>query len=282
MKIPPHLQKYLTHYLEEDMPWGDVTTHDMGITGHQSQFEIVNKSPEGVVCGLEIASFLLKDVTQDLTFECQDGDCIQQNQVVLSGKGETASLLSRERLLLNILMRLSGISTQTRRMVDRVEGFDIQICATRKTTPGFGFFEKYAVEVGGGLSHRMGLSDGYLVKNNHIAACGGVREALTRLHKRKHHLALEIEVRDIYEFKQAIEFKPDIILCDHFSHEDLQTAIGLVSGSHIKLEVSGNITLQNIKNVALHGIDFVSSGALTHSSASLDFSLWLKNSNATT
>lgn len=278
MKIPHHLQKYLHHYLEEDMPWGDVTTRDMGIATHKSHFGIVSKSEEGVVCGVDVAEFLLSDVADHIEKHCIDGDKISKHRPVLSGVGETASLLGRERLILNIMMRLSGIATATRQMVDGVEGYGIEICATRKTTPGFGYFEKYAVEVGGGLTHRMGLSDGYLVKNNHIAACGGVKEALTRLRRRKHHLSLEIEVRDIYEFRQALEFGPDIILCDHFSHEDLQSAIALVSGSPVKIEVSGDITVKNIKKYVMHGIHYISSGALTHSAAALDFSLWLKNS----
>ncbi len=273
MSLPLHYQEALKQYLLHDMPWGDVTTEDLSLRGHKSNIRIISKG-EGILCGLMFAPYMMACGCESLQLHAKDGNSVSTGDVVLEGSGCTEELLGRERLTLNLLMRLSGVATLTRKFVDKAAPHNIKVCARRKTTPGCGTLEKYAVEMGGGLSHRMGLSDGYLIKNNHIAACGGVKATMDRIQQhRRHHLALSIEVRDLNELKTALDFAPQVVLCDHFSPEILQEAVTIVRHTNTKIEVSGNVTLENIEQYLVPGVSYISVGALTHKVSAVDFSM---------
>ncbi|MFZ5729736.1 MAG: nicotinate-nucleotide diphosphorylase (carboxylating) [Phenylobacterium sp. RIFCSPHIGHO2_01_FULL_70_10] len=229
----------------------------------------------GVVSGLACARLALQTLDPEARFETQvgDGARIAAGAVLARAEGNARAVLSAERTGLNLLGRMSGVATLTRAYVDAVEGTGARIVDTRKTTPGLRQLEKYAVRCGGGVNHRFGLDDAILIKDNHIAACGGVAEAVRRAKAFAGHLMkVEVEVDGLDQLEDALRHGPDVVMLDNFSLADLRTAVGLAKGRAV-LEASGGVTLETVRAIAETGVDVISVGALTHSVMSLDIGL---------
>ncbi|MBC7167944.1 carboxylating nicotinate-nucleotide diphosphorylase [Phenylobacterium sp.] len=229
----------------------------------------------GVVSGLACARLALQTLDPEARFETLvgDGARIAAGAVLARAEGNARAVLSAERTGLNLLGRMSGVATLTRAYVDAVEGTGARIVDTRKTTPGLRHLEKYAVRCGGGVNHRFGLDDAILIKDNHIAACGGVAEAVRRAKAFAGHLMkVEVEVDGLDQLEDALRHGPDVVMLDNFSLEDLRTAVALAKGRAV-LEASGGVTLETVRAIAETGVDVISVGALTHSVMSLDIGL---------
>ena len=254
--------------LREDLGAGDWTTDSLIPPDYQTQCTIFAQA-EGVLCGVEIARrvFLWLDSSARFEDAMEDGAHLAPNARVLVIAGYTHALLKAERTALNFLQHLSGIATRTRQFVDAVAGTGAQIVDTRKTTPALRLLEKYAVRVGGGRNHRVGLYDGILIKDNHLAALGGdIAEAVRRARQHTHHLlAVEVECTTLAQVEQAVVAGADGILLDNMPLEMLREAVRLAKGRVRFLEASGGITLETVRAVAETGVDFISVGALTHS-----------------
>ncbi|TET66578.1 MAG: carboxylating nicotinate-nucleotide diphosphorylase [Candidatus Zixiibacteriota bacterium] len=290
-------EKYLDGLIDvaltEDVGVGDVTTAAVVPKGRKGLAEVIARDG-GVIAGLEFTQNLFKKLEKELKIgtELQDGQKIQEGEVVLTIEGELEPILRGERVALNFLGRLSGIATLTSKFVERIKGTKSKILDTRKTTPGMRLLEKYAVTVGGGENHRFGLYDMILIKENHLAASGGIEAALraARLYvdeyegqtKGRHSLKIEVEVKNTEELKEALKFSPDIIMLDNFEVEEIKEGVEIVKRSEVekgeapKLEVSGGVNLKNVREIAETGVDFISVGALTHSPKTLDFSLLIR------
>ena len=260
--------------LKEDITSEDITTNSVMPAYKLGEVELICKE-DGVIAGLEVFKrvFELLDQNTEVTFNCKDGDKVTNGQKLGSVKGDIRVLLSGERTALNYLQRMSGIATYTRKIADLLEGSKTKLLDTRKTTPNMRVFEKYAVKVGGGYNHRFNLSDGILLKDNHIGAAGGVKEAI-RMAKAYAPFVrkIEVEVENLAMLKEAIEAGADIIMLDNMSVEDMKEAVRLTAGK-AETECSGNVTKENIARLIDIGVDYISSGALTHSSPILDLSL---------
>jgi nicotinate-nucleotide pyrophosphorylase (carboxylating) len=230
----------------------------------------------GVVAGLSCARLALAELDPAATFEAmaQDGERVEPGQALARVEANARALLGAERVALNLLGRLSGVATLTRAYVDAVAGTRAQVVDTRKTTPGLRALEKYAVRCGGGVNHRFGLDDAILIKDNHIAACGGsVAEAVRRARAAAGHLMkVEVEIDGLDQLEPALEHGPDVVMLDNFSLEDLAEAVRRVAGRAV-LEASGGVNLQTIRAIAETGVDVISVGALTHSASVLDIGL---------
>ncbi|MES2896154.1 MAG: carboxylating nicotinate-nucleotide diphosphorylase [Pseudomonadota bacterium] len=229
----------------------------------------------GVVAGLACARLAVAALDPTARFEtlAADGDRVHPGAVLARVEGNARAILSAERTALNLLGRLSGVATLTRAYVDAVAGTKARIADTRKTTPGLRHLEKYAVRCGGGLNHRFGLDDAILIKDNHVAACGGVGEALRRARAAAGHLMkIEVEVDGLDQLEEALPFAPDVIMLDNFSPDDLVRAVALTAG-RVVLEASGGVNLQTVRTIAESGVDVISVGALTHSAPVLDIGL---------
>jgi nicotinate-nucleotide pyrophosphorylase (carboxylating) len=260
--------------LEEDIGSGDVTTQitlpeDLNLIG-----EIVARE-DGIVGGLEIVGLVFQLVDGPVEMACHvaDGDFIATGQTLAKVRGPGIGILSGERVALNFLQRMSGIATLTRRFVDAVEGSKAVILDTRKTAPGLRVLDKLAVKLGGGENHRFGLYDMVLIKDNHIAAAGSITQAVNKVRAGgAEGLAIEVEVTSMGEFQEALALRPDRIMLDNMTLQDMARAVALASGQ-VELEASGNVTLENVADIAATGVDFISIGALTHSVRALDISL---------
>lgn len=229
----------------------------------------------GVVAGLACARMAVLALDPIASFEAMvaDGDEVQPGDVLAKVEANARALLSAERTALNLLGRLSGVATLTRAYVDAVAGTGARIADTRKTTPGLRHLEKYAVRCGGGLNHRFGLDDAILIKDNHVAACGGVGEALKRARAAAGHLMkIEVEVDSLSQLEEALPHRPDVIMLDNFSLEDLRKAVAMTGGA-VTLEASGGVNLQTVRGIAETGVQVISVGALTHSASVLDIGL---------
>jgi len=262
---------------KEDIGDGDHTTlscipHDL-----EGRARLLVKQ-DGILCGVELAKkiFAKFDPTLKMTQYLHDGDAIKKGDVAFVVEGKTISILQTERLVLNFMQRLSGIATQTHEYVKLLEGTGTKILDTRKTTPGLRLLEKYAVKVGGGENHRIGLYDMILIKDNHIDYAGGVTAAITKtkeyLKAKGKNLKIEVEARTLDEIKEILNFDIDRILIDNFTPEETKTAVALINGK-CKTESSGGITKESIRAYAEAGVDYISVGALTHHISSLDLSL---------
>ncbi|HEX5776537.1 MAG TPA: carboxylating nicotinate-nucleotide diphosphorylase, partial [Caulobacteraceae bacterium] len=230
---------------------------------------------DGRIAGLDCARLAVKALDPAATFEVvtPDGSDAAPGAVLARVEGNARALLSAERVALNLLQRLSGVATLTRAYVRAVEGTGATITDTRKTTPGLRALEKYAVRCGGGVNHRFGLDDAILIKDNHIAACGSVAEAVSRARAFAGHLMkVEVEVDGLDQLAEAIAGGPDVIMLDNFSLEDLRTAVHMVAGRAV-LEASGGVTLETVRAIAETGVNVISVGALTHSAPALDIGL---------
>lgn len=260
--------------LQEDIGRGDITTEATVSRNAVATAEILQKSA-GVVCGLPVAAMVFKFITPDVQFamEVEEGSFSTERRVVARLEGSAAAILSGERTALNFIQRLSGIATASRKATQLVEDTKAQVIDTRKTTPGLRVLEKYAVRVGGATNHRAGLDDGFLIKENHIRAAGGITPAVTSAQRRAAPgQVVEVEVTSLAELDEALAAGAKLILLDNFSTALMRAAVANAEG-RARLEASGGITLDNLVEVARTGVDFISLGALTHSAGVLDFSL---------
>lgn len=258
--------------LQEDMPAGDVTTDSLGLGSREGRARLMAKE-DLVLSGKEAFAATLKlvDPSIQCNWQYQDGDFIWAKQTVATLSGPLQSLLKAERTALNFLGRLSGVATLTKCFVQKVEHTGCRILDTRKTTPLFRDLEKMAVRHGGGYNHRLNLSEGVLIKDNHIRAIGGVQLAIRKL-RAKTSLPIEVECENLEQIELAVGEKVSWILLDNFSDEDLKLALTKIPSS-IKTEASGNMSLERVKQVAEMGVNAISVGALTHSAPTADFSL---------
>jgi nicotinate-nucleotide pyrophosphorylase (carboxylating) len=268
----------LQRALAEDIGDGDITSECTIPETLWLEGRFVARA-EGVIAGLEIAGMVFRLLDQSVQIDplAEDGQSVQPMQTLARLRGPGRALLSGERTALNILQRMSGIATQTRRYVQAVKGTSAVILDTRKTVPGLRSLDKMAVRIGGAMNHRNGLYDMALIKNNHIAAAGGdLGEAVRRVRQANLGSRLvEIEVRSLEELSQALTLPVDRIMLDNMTIAQLRQAVALTAGS-IPLEASGGITLGNVAEIASTGVDFISVGALTHSVIALDISLWIE------
>lgn len=259
--------------LDEDLGSGDITSNGTVPPGMLCRGRIIAKSAS-VIAGLFMVERVYAAVDSNVTVEklVAEGARVARGTVVCQLEGPCRALLGGERVALNFLQRMCGIATLTARFVRAVRGTGASIMDTRKTTPGLRMLEKYAVRVGGGRNHRMGLYDAILVKENHIVAAGSVDEAIRRLRKEAPDRVLEVEVRSIEELVLAVEYGADIVLLDNMSVTEVEKAVKLVRG-RVELEVSGGVTLKSVRQLALTGVSRISVGALTHSAPAADLSM---------
>lgn len=260
--------------LHEDLGLGDITTESCVPADAKSSGSFIAKE-DGIICGLEIAAgvFRYLDSGVKMDFCVSDGDFVERGNIVATIAGPSRAILSGERLALNLLQRLSGIATVTRRASGEIAGFKTRITDTRKTTPGLRTFEKYAVRTGGGSNHRFGLFDGILIKDNHIKAAGGIREAVLMARERAPHtMRVEVETETLEQVSEALDAGADIIMLDNMATELMAEAVKLIDGRALT-EASGNMDRRSLREVAETGVDFISIGALTHSVKAMDISL---------
>ena len=274
----PEIKHLIGLALSEDIGSGDVTSEAL-LESEPSGKAIIIAKQEGVVAGLPVAGMVFRAVNPRLVFRMlkRDGDRIRKGEKLALIRGKIQGILSAERTALNFLQRLSGIATLTARYVREVKGTKTKILDTRKTTPGLRVLEKYAVKTGGGENHRMGLFDMILIKENHIKAAGGVSQAIMRARLKRRDEKVEVEVRSLSEAREAVKSKPDWIMLDNMRIDRMRKTVRLIRSASraIKIEASGSVTLKNVRNIALTGVDFISVGALTHSAPALDMSLML-------
>lgn len=266
--------KYIQMALEEDINYEDVSTNAVMPNYKKGEVQLICKE-DGIVAGLTVFErvFTLLDKDTKVVYNVKDGDVVQKGTVLAMVTGDIRVLLSGERTALNYLQRLSGIATYTYDIVQLLKGTKTKLLDTRKTTPGMRVFEKYAVRVGGGGNHRYNLSDGVLLKDNHIDAAGGVRNAVEAAKAYAPFVRkIEVEVENLDMVQEAVEAGADIIMLDNMTLDQMAEAIQLIDG-RAETECSGNITKENIKKIIALGVDYVSSGALTHSAPILDISL---------
>ncbi len=277
----PQIEKIVERALAEDLGKGDVTTGAL-IPGDQQGNGFVLAKEKGILAGIGAARQVFHQVDPELEVEIllEDGARLKPGSKVAKVSGSIASILKAERVALNFLQRLSGIASETNRYVAKIEGLPVRIMDTRKTTPGLRSLEKYAVRVGGGKNHRLNLGDGILIKDNHLVALGSqglnVKEIIARARQNApQRLQVEVEVRTISEALEAVKAGANIVMLDNMNLKDMRKAVKSIQGSAL-IEASGGITLDNVRTIAETGVDFVSIGALTHSTKALDISLELE------
>jgi nicotinate-nucleotide pyrophosphorylase (carboxylating) len=275
-RVIPHirLRKLIREALEEDIGSGDVTTLAV-LTGDETGTAEASAKEDIIVAGIDIFRevFLLTDKEIQFLPERKDGQSVNKSGVIAHISGKLASILSAERVALNIFQRMCGIATLTKKYVDRISGTKAKILDTRKTMPGLREFDKYAVKIGGGYNHRMGLYGGVLIKDNHISAAGGISNAVDRaLNNIPPALKVEVEVKNVKEVEEALSAGVDIIMLDNMTPDDMKQAVSLINGKAL-IEASGGVTLSNVRDYAETGVDFISIGAITHSAPAADISL---------
>ena len=260
--------------LREDITSEDVSTNSVMPYAQAGEVDLICKE-EGIICGLQVFErvFTLLDEATQVEFYAQDGDSVQVGQLLAKVRGDIRILLSGERTALNYLQRMSGVATYTHKVAELLKGTKTKLLDTRKTSPNNRIFEKYAVRMGGGTNHRYNLTDGVLLKDNHIGAAGSVRKAVAMAKAYAPFVRkIEVEVETFEMVQEAVEAGADIIMLDNMSHEEMRRSIEFING-RAEVEVSGNVTKENIARLTDLGVDYVSSGALTHSSPILDLSL---------
>ncbi|MDF1612576.1 carboxylating nicotinate-nucleotide diphosphorylase [Stygiobacter electus] len=264
--------------LQEDIGSGDITTN-LIVSNNQKGFATIYAKEDGIVAGLFVARLVFKTFDDKIIFKAltKDGNKISCGEKLAEIKGNLKSLLTGERVALNFLQRMSGIATITSKFVKQLEGTNTRLLDTRKTAPCLRMLDKYSVKIGGGTNHRFGLYDMVLIKDNHIKTAGSITKAVTLVKsKLKNKIKIEVETTSLEEVKEALANKIDIIMLDNMSIDTMKEAIKLINGK-VKTEASGNITLENIREIALTGVDFISVGALTHSVKALDISMKIEN-----
>jgi nicotinate-nucleotide pyrophosphorylase (carboxylating) len=273
---PILVENLLKDYLNEDLGRVDLTTEGI-FRGERVKAEITAKE-EGVLAGLPFAVKVFKLLSQDLTFKAykREGQYFEKGETILEIEGNAKAILSGERVALNILQRLSGIATKTRRMVEKIRDMPVKLLDTRKTTPGFRIFEKYAVKVGGGENHRFALYDMVMIKDNHIKVAGSVEEAVRRVRELIPPIyKIEVEVSNFEELLKVLTLPVNIVMLDNFSVADATEAVKIIREERpdLEIEISGGINENNIRDYALTGPDYISSGSIIHSARWLDLSL---------
>jgi nicotinate-nucleotide pyrophosphorylase (carboxylating) len=271
------LKKLLALALEEDLGPRDVTS-EATIHPESVSVAVMLAKQNLILAGLGVARavFYHLDPNIQFTTDVKDGDTINAGTEIAKLSGNTQALLAGERLALNLLQHLSGIATLTATYVERVKGLKVEVLDTRKTLPGLRQLEKYAVRVGGGKNHRFGLYDGVLIKDNHIKASGSITKAVESTRRSAHHLhKIEVETKTLDDVREAIAAQADIVMLDNMSIDMMYKAVRLIAGKAF-IEASGNITLETIRAVAETGVDFISSGSLTHSAPAVDISMKIK------
>ena len=269
-----NVDPFILSALKEDITSEDVSTNSVMPHPQMGEVDLICKQ-DGIICGLQVfeRTFTLIDDKTTVEFFVEDGDKVTAGQLMAKVHGDIRTLLCGERTALNYLQRMSGIATYTSEVASLLEGTGIKLLDTRKTTPNNRIFEKYSVRVGGGNNHRYNLSDGVLLKDNHIGAAGGVKEAIASAKAYAPFVRkIEVEVETFEMVKEAVEAGADIIMLDNMTTEQLKEAIDYIDG-RAEIEVSGNVTKENIERLKGLGVDYVSSGALTHSAPILDISL---------
>ena len=272
MKI--NVDEYLWMALKEDITSEDVTTNAIMREDKLGEAELLCKQ-DGVVAGIQIFErvFHLLDENTKVEMYVKDGDVVKNGQLMAKVTGDIRTILTGERVALNYLQRMSGIATHTRKLVDLLGDAKIKLLDTRKTTPNMRIFEKYAVRVGGGTNHRLNLSDGVLIKDNHIGAAGSIKKAVDMAREYAPFVRkIEVEVETMEQVQEAIDAGADIIMLDNMDNETMKKAVALIDG-RAETECSGNVTAERVKNIIETGVDYMSCGALTHSSAIMDISL---------
>ncbi|MBI5140589.1 MAG: carboxylating nicotinate-nucleotide diphosphorylase [Nitrospirae bacterium] len=275
--MTPAIVRLIENALSEDIGSGDITTLCTVPADHRSEGTILAKS-DTVVAGLPLAPIVLEAAGGDAALEvlADDGTRVKAGEVIARLSGSTRTLLAAERVILNLMQRLSGIAALTGLYVDAVSGLPVKILDTRKTTPGLRALEKYAVRVGGGHNHRFGLFDAVLIKDNHIAACGGVAEAIRRAKAcAPHMLKIEVEVATLDQLREALDCGADVIMLDNMSPETMREAAKITAG-RVPLEASGNVTLSTARTIAETGVNYISAGSLTHSAPAADISMKIR------
>jgi len=271
------VRKIIRRAFEEDIRSGDVTTA-YALTGAEKGTAKALAKEDLVVAGLDVFRevFRIRDAGILFRTALKDGDRVPRGTVLATLRGPLASILAAERVALNLLQRMCGVATLTRQFVDAVAGTKAGILDTRKTMPGLRVLDKYSVQVGGGRNHRYGLYDGVLIKDNHIEAAGGIGKAVLRVRDRAPLLTrIEVEVKTLTEVRQALAAGAEVIMLDNMPVETMKKAVALIGGQ-VLVEASGNVTLATVKGIAATGVDFISSGALTHSARASDISLKVK------
>lgn len=269
-----NIDEYLKNALKEDITSEDVTTNSVMKTYKKGSAQLICKE-DGVICGLPVFARVFELLDSEVIFETtyQDGDVVKKGDLIGTVIGDIRVLLSGERTALNYLQRMSGIATYTSEYVKELEGYKTTLLDTRKTTPNMRPFEKYAVRVGGGANHRYNLSDGVLLKDNHIGAAGSVRNAVKMAKEYAPFVRkIEVEVENLDMVAEAIDAGADIIMLDNMDNETMKKAVEMI-GDKAQTECSGNVTKKRLREIAEIGVDFVSSGALTHSAPIIDLSL---------
>ena len=269
-----NIDEYLMNALKEDITQEDVSTNAVMPEPKQGEVNLICKQ-EGVICGLEVFERVFKLLDETVVFETElkDGDKVTKGQLMGVVKGDIRALLSGERVALNYLQRMSGIATYTHSIAVLLKDSKIKLLDTRKTSPNNRIFEKYAVRVGGGNNHRYNLTDGVLLKDNHIGAAGGVKEAIMAAKEYAPFVRkIEVEVENLEMVKEAVDAGADIIMLDNMSHEEMKEAVEVINHK-AEIEISGNVTKENIAKLIDLGVDYISSGALTHSAPIMDISL---------
>jgi len=269
-----NVDPYILSALKEDITSEDVTTNCVMPEAKAGEVDLICKE-DGIICGLDVFArvFELLDEKTKIEFYVKDGDAVKAKQKLATVTGDIRVLLSGERTALNYLQRMSGIATYTNSVASLLKGTDIKLLDTRKTSPNNRIFEKYAVRIGGGHNHRYNLTDGVLLKDNHIGAAGGVKEAVAMAKKYAPFVRkIEVEVENLDMVKEAVEAGADIIMLDNMSPEIMKEAVDIID-KRAEIEISGNVTKENIERIKGLGVDYVSSGALTHSAPILDLSL---------
>ena len=265
---------FILSALREDITSEDVSTNSVTPEKQLGEADLICKE-DGIICGLEIFAtvFTLLDPTTEVTLLAKDGDAVKCGQILAKVTGDIRTILSGERTALNYLQRMSGVATYTKKTAALLEGTSIKLLDTRKTTPNMRLFEKYAVRVGGGNNHRYNLSDGVLLKDNHIGAAGGVRQAIEMAKAYAPFVRkIEVEVETLEMVKEAVEAGAHIIMLDNMDHDQMQQALDIIDG-RAEVEISGNVTKENIEKIKDLNVNYISSGALTHSAPILDVSL---------
>ena len=269
-----NVDPFILGALKEDITSEDVSTNSVMPHPQKGEVDLICKQ-DGIICGLQVfeRTFTLLDAATTVEFYVKDGDEVKAGQLMAKVTGDIRTLLCGERTALNYLQRMSGIATYTHSVSALLEGTATQLLDTRKTTPNNRIFEKYAVRIGGGHNHRYNLSDGVLLKDNHIGAAGGVKQAIAAARAYAPFVRkIEVEGETLDMVKEAVEAGADIIMLDNMTHEMLAEAIAYIDG-RAEIEVSGNVTKENIARLTDLGVDYISSGALTHSAPIMDISL---------
>lgn len=269
-----NVDPFILSALKEDITSEDVSTNSVMPEACPGEVDLICKE-DGIICGLQVFArvFELLDESVEIEFFVKDGEQVKAGELMAKVRGDIRILLSGERTALNYLQRMSGIATYTHSIAVLLEGTGIKLLDTRKTTPNNRIFEKYAVRVGGGQNHRYNLTDGVLLKDNHIGAAGGVKEAILKARAYAPFVRkIEVEVENTAMVKEAVEAGADIIMLDNMTTEMMKEAILLIDG-RAEIEISGNVTRENIERIKGLGVDYVSSGALTHSAPIMDISL---------